>query len=58
MAYKRTKKQRVERTFDLKSSIFSHWAVNVEEFFAKCFAADMQYSKIKKFLKEGSEQYK
>ena len=52
MAYKKIKKIRINRHFNLKNSAFSQWAVALEEEYRKCFEADMKYSKIKKFIKD------
>jgi|LauGreDrversion4_2_1035121.scaffolds.fasta_scaffold21434_2 hypothetical protein len=52
---KRTKKTRIDRNFNLKQSVFGHWAININAEYRKMFEADMQYSKIKKFIKEGKE---
>ena len=52
IAYKRVKKTRIERNFNLKQSVFGQWALNLEDEYRKCFEADMKYSKIKKFIKD------
>lgn len=41
----------------MKQSVFGQWVVDLDVSFKKCFLADMQYSKLKKFLKEGSDSY-
>lgn len=35
--------------------MFDSWKVNLEEHYRKCFNADNQYSKIKKFVKGEQE---
>lgn len=52
LSYKRVKKYRKSRKFDLKKSVFSYWAKDLEEEYKKCFNADMKYSKIPKFVKD------
>ena len=52
LALKKVKKLRKNRHFDLKQSVFSNWAVNLDIEYRKCFEADMKYSKIRKFIKE------
>ena len=57
MTKKRTKCTRIDRNFNLKQSVFGHWAVNNNVLYRKMFEADMQYSKIKRFVKDDSESY-
>lgn len=46
----------MDRTFNLKSSLFQSWKVDHEERFKKCFEADMKYSKIPRFIKDRGER--
>lgn len=55
MLVKRIKKQSIERKFDLQYSQFQSWKVDLKRHYEKCLTADMQYSKIYKFVKEKSE---
>ena len=50
--FKRVKRIRLQRKFDLKTSVFSSWKVDLERHYKKCFNADMKYSKIYKFVKD------
>lgn len=52
VSYKRTKKFRIDRNFNLKSSVFGIWSIKLQDIYRKCFEADMQYSKLRKFLKD------
>ncbi len=38
---KRTKKARIDRNFNLKQSVFGHWAININAEYRKMFEADM-----------------
>ena len=49
---KKIKKVSLERKFNLYSSLFTSWKVNLEDYYRKCFKADMLYSKIYKFVKD------
>ena len=51
--FKRVKKTKINRDFSLKQSVFSMWAVSLEDEYKKAFESDMKYSKIKKFIKDG-----
>ena len=46
----------MDRTFNLQSSLFQSWKSDYQDHFKKCFAADMKYSKINRFIKDQSEQ--
>lgn len=49
---KQIKKQSLKRTFDLSKSLFHSWKTDLQRHYRKCFLADMQYSKIYKFVKD------
>ncbi|CDW71199.1 UNKNOWN [Stylonychia lemnae] len=55
LSYKKIKKYRINRNFSLKQSVFSQWAVDIQQEYRKAFEADMKYSKIKKFIKDPTE---
>jgi hypothetical protein len=38
---KRTKRTRIDRNFNLKQSVFGHWAININAEYRKMFEADM-----------------
>ena len=39
--FKKVRKTRINRKFDLKKSVFSHWFKDLDEEYKKCFEADM-----------------
>ena len=52
---KRVKRIRLQRSFNLKTSVFTSWKVDLVRHYKKCFNADMKYSKIYKFVKDPAD---
>ena len=52
---KRVKKQRLERKFNLQTSLFHSWKTDLQRHYKKCSTADMKYSKIYKFVKDPAD---
>ena len=52
---KRVKQRRLERKFDLSTSLFHSWKTDLARTYKRCFVADMKYSKIYKFVKDPAD---
>jgi len=52
---KRIKQRRLERKFDLSTSLFHSWKTDLNKVFYRCLTADMKYSKIYKFVKDPAD---